>query len=102
MPPRGAGPAALRAPSWCTCSATPAAPEDVDDGLRVGFVVSKAVGNAVVRNRVRRRLRHLVRDRLDVLPHDGVLVVRSLPAAATASSAQLAGDLDRCLQRVTA
>src|SRR4029453_19528847 len=26
---------------------------------RAGFVVSKAVGNAVVRNRVRRRLRHL-------------------------------------------
>ncbi len=78
------------------------APEDGDGGLRVGFVVSKAVGNAVVRNRVRRRLRHLVRDRLGGLPHDGVLVVRSLPAAATASSAQLAGDLDRCLQRVTA
>lgn len=35
---------------------------------RAGFVVSKAVGNAVVRNRVRRRLRHLVRERLAALP----------------------------------
>src|SRR5690606_6761123 len=30
----------------------------------VGFVVSKAVGSAVTRNRVKRRLRHLMRDRL--------------------------------------
>jgi ribonuclease P protein component len=30
----------------------------------VGFIVSKAVGNAVVRNRVQRRLRHLARDRV--------------------------------------
>ena len=79
------------------------APEESEaEALRVGFVVSKAVGNSVVRNRVKRRLRHLVRDRLDVLPHTGVMVVRSLPAAATASSAQLADDLDRCLQSVTA
>ena len=33
-----------------------------DSAARAGFVVSKAVGNAVVRNEVRRRLRHLVRD----------------------------------------
>ncbi|HEY6812233.1 MAG TPA: ribonuclease P protein component [Propionibacteriaceae bacterium] len=30
-----------------------------DEGTRVGFVVSGAVGNAVTRNRVKRRLRHL-------------------------------------------
>jgi len=67
---------------------------------RVGFVVSRAVGNAVVRNRVRRRLRHLVRDRLGELPAGGVLVVRAQPAAAGASSAELRGDLARCLGRV--
>jgi ribonuclease P protein component len=71
--------------------------------LRVGFVVSKAVGNAVVRNRVKRRLRHLVRDRLSGLsrlPDAGALVVRALPASASASTAELARDLDRCLGRV--
>lgn len=68
---------------------------------RVGFVVSKAVGNAVVRNRVQRRLRHAVRDRLTVLPPGSLLVVRALPAAALASYTELAGDLERCLQRVT-
>jgi ribonuclease P protein component len=75
-----------------------------DPGLtapQVGFVVSKAVGNAVTRNRVQRRLRHLVRSHLPALPQASVLVVRALPAAATASSAALGADLDRCLQRVS-
>ena len=70
---------------------------------QVGFVVSRAVGNAVVRNRVRRRLRHLVRDRLaelSVLPGGAVLVVRALPDAARASYDELRADLARCLERV--
>jgi ribonuclease P protein component len=66
---------------------------------QVGFVVSRAVGNAVVRNRVKRRLRHLVRDRLGDLPGGAVLVVRALPDAAAASSDELRGDLARCLVR---
>lgn len=49
---------------------------------RVGFVVSKKVGNAVVRNRVKRRLRHIVRD-LDAPFHTDV-VVRALPPVAEA------------------
>jgi ribonuclease P protein component len=69
---------------------------------QVGFVVSRAVGNAVVRNRVRRRLRHLVRDRLDRLPDGTRLVVRVLPAAAVATSDQLGRALDRALDRVVA
>ena len=66
----------------------------------MGFVVSKAVGGAVVRNRVKRRLRHLVRERLSDLPASGVLVVRAQPAAASASYAVLAADLHRCLTRL--
>jgi len=69
-------------------------------GTEVGFVVSKAVGNAVVRNRVKRRLRHVTRERLTTLPGSCMLVIRALPAAASSSSAELAADLDRCLQRV--
>ena len=64
---------------------------------RAGFVVSKAVGNAVVRNRVRRRLRHLVRPRLADLPAGASLVVRALPDAATASFDRLGADLDAAL-----
>ncbi len=73
----------------------------VDDGSpRVGFVVSKAVGGAVLRHRVQRRLRHVVRGRLDRLPRGGLLVVRATPAAATAESARLADDLDSALARL--
>jgi ribonuclease P protein component len=67
---------------------------------RAGFVVSKAVGPAVTRNRVKRRLRHLVADRLDLLPEGAVLVVRALPPAATAGAGELARDLDSALKRL--
>jgi ribonuclease P protein component len=61
---------------------------------RVGFVVSKAVGTAVVRNKVRRRLRHLARGYLNSLPGGSLLVLRAGPRAATACQADLAADLD--------
>ena len=48
---------------------------------QVGFVVSKAVGNAVARNRTKRRLRHLAAERLAGLPPTARVVVRALPAA---------------------
>ncbi|HET7385108.1 MAG TPA: ribonuclease P protein component [Nocardioidaceae bacterium] len=76
--------------------------ESPERGPRVGFVVSKAVGNAVARNRVRRRLRHLVASRLTGLPAAGMLVVRALPAAAAADSATLGADLDAALRRTHA
>jgi ribonuclease P protein component len=69
------------------------------DPPQVGFVVSRAVGGAVVRNRVRRRLRHLVRDRLHLLPAGARAVVRVNPSAAARTSSQLAADLDRALSR---
>jgi ribonuclease P protein component len=79
---------------WCPADqGSPQAP-------RVGFVVSKSLGNAVVRNLVRRRLRHLMRPRLALLPGPGALVVRALPAAAAADVTELDADLGRCLTRV--
>nr|WP_030798384.1 ribonuclease P protein component [Streptomyces sp. NRRL S-337] len=67
---------------------------------RAGFVVSKAVGNAVVRNKVKRRLRHLLRERLDRLPAGSLVVVRALPGAGTADHDELARDLDAALERL--
>lgn len=68
-----------------------------DASPRVGFVVSKKVGTAVVRNRVKRRLRAQVAARLSGIPAGHDLVVRANPAAATATSAALGADLDRLL-----
>ena len=77
-----------------------ARPETDPGSPRVGFVVSKAVGNSVVRHRVTRRLRHVVRDRLGTLPPGSALVVRALPRAAAASSAELGADLDAALRKL--
>jgi len=69
-------------------------------GPRVGLVVGRAVGGAVRRNEVSRRLRHLVRARLDRLPDHARLVIRALPAAGGRSSAALGGDLDAALAQL--
>jgi ribonuclease P protein component len=66
----------------------------------VGFIVARSVGNAVVRNRVRRRLRHLVRGHLDRLPEGSLLVVRANPPAGTARYEELATDLESALDRL--
>lgn len=71
----------------------------LSDRARVGFVVSKSVGNAVVRNRVKRRLRHAAGSRISLLPDGTLLVVRATPQAASASYEELVSDLDRCLDR---
>jgi ribonuclease P protein component len=70
------------------------------DPAKVGFIVSRAVGSAVVRNRVKRRLRELVRRRLASLPGGCLLVLRAHPAAAGARQADLAADLDLVLGRL--
>jgi ribonuclease P protein component len=62
--------------------------------------VSKAVGGAVVRNKVKRRLRHLMRDRVALLPPGSLVVVRALPGAGDADHVQLARDLDAALERL--
>ena len=67
---------------------------------RVGFVVSRAVGSAVTRNRVKRQLRALVRGYLQLLPGGSLLVVRANAAAAHASQADLAADLDSVISRL--
>ena len=71
-----------------------------DEPARVGFIVSRAVGPAVVRNRVKRRLRVLVRGYLGVLPAGSLLVVRANPPAAAARQADLAADLDLVMDRL--
>jgi len=71
---------------------------DPGPGPAVGFVVSKGVGNAVVRNRVKRRLRALASERLSTVPPGTDLVVRALGPAAEADYAGLGHDLDGALR----
>ncbi len=59
---------------------------------RFGLVVSKRVGNAVVRNRVKRRLREAWRCQKSELPMCDC-VLRARPSAATASYVQLVNDI---------
>ena len=77
---------------------------EVGDGgevpARAAFAVSKAVGDSVTRHRVVRRLRGVMPRLLDRLPGGSDVVVRAMPEAASASSAQLAEDLERALERV--
>lgn len=44
---------------------------DADPAVRVGFTVTKKIGNAVVRNRMKRRLRALARELLPTAGHRG-------------------------------
>ncbi|WP_114558358.1 ribonuclease P protein component [Desertihabitans aurantiacus] len=71
---------------------------EAGDGALVGFVVSRAVGDAVTRNRVKRRLRHLVAGHLDELG-DLRLVVRALPRSAS-EPGLLGEDVEAGLARV--
>jgi ribonuclease P protein component len=67
--------------------------------VRVGFIVNKTVGGAVIRNKVKRRLRHLMSRRRDVFPRGAVVVVRAGTGAARVPSAQLAVALDSAIAK---
>ena len=66
---------------------------------RVGFVVSRAVGGAVVRNRTKRRLRALVAEQLESLPKGLDVVVRANPPAGAASYRELQEALNPLLEK---
>lgn len=56
-------------------------PNGSDSAARFGVVVSKKVGGAVVRNRVRRRIQSICADHLSTVPHGDLIVVRALPGS---------------------
>jgi ribonuclease P protein component len=73
-----------------------------DEVPRVGFVVSKKIGNSVVRHRVTRRLREIVRPRLAGLPHGTMMVVRALPGIDDVAFSRLSEEFDAALARARA
>lgn len=72
------------------------------DTIRVGFTCSKKLGNAVARNRAKRRLREIARMVLTTSGHPGwdyVLVGRP-KATATRDFAAMLGDLQQALRQI--
>lgn len=69
---------------------------------RFGFIISKQVGTAVVRNTVRRRLKAVCAEFADSVPEGTDVVIRALPASAAADFAELRADVARCLDRLIA
>lgn len=70
------------------------------DGPRFGLVVSKAVGPAVIRHRVARRLRHICVELVESIPEGTDVVLRALPGAATAESRDLERQVRSGLRRL--
>lgn len=70
-----------------------------DTAPRVGFIVAKSVGNAVVRHRVTRRLRHAARGIIDELGPTERIVVRALPTSRDAEWSRLDAQLHAGVRR---
>ena len=70
-------------------------------GLQVGFSVSKKVGNAVTRNKVKRRLRECFRPHLGDVKN-GLYVIVARPSAANATFAQLQRQVEELLRKQAA
>ena len=76
---------------------------DDDDLIRVGFTVTKKIGNAVVRNRMKRRFRALARETLPdygIAGADHVLIGRA--GGIERDYASLAAELKRALAKLSA
>jgi ribonuclease P protein component len=76
-----------------------------EGSLRLGLVVSRKVGNSVVRNRVKRAIREAFRQTRAKLeataPWNSIdLIVLARPSASTCSGAQLKERLESCLKRI--
>jgi ribonuclease P protein component len=80
--------------------------DDSGDGVassrRLGLAVSKAVGNAVMRNAVKRRFRVLARTHESKLPPDCDIVMRAKPSAASASYQALDAQVSRLFHDISA
>ena len=80
--------------------------EDDAEGPRLGLAVPKAVGTAVTRNRIKRRLREVFRTRSDELPQENDYVLVARPGLAEATEARgfdwLGDRVDEILEKAAA
>jgi ribonuclease P protein component len=71
---------------------------DAADGPRFGVIVSKKVGGAVVRNRVRRRIQSVCADSIGTVPASDTIVIRALPGAGEIDWDTLRSEIDAGLR----
>ncbi len=92
-------------PLWIVCAETqPAgAPDAASGAVRVAYAIGRSVGSAVVRNRLRRRLRAVIADleRTGALA-PGLYLIGARPSAATASFDSLRADLHHAVAALAA
>jgi ribonuclease P protein component len=75
-------------------------PRPEGSGLRIGFTVSKALGDAVVRNRIRRRLREAVRQRRPLIAPAMDVVINPKKSALKVDFAILLEEVGRAFDQV--
>ncbi|MDR3700892.1 MAG: ribonuclease P protein component [Candidatus Sulfopaludibacter sp.] len=78
--------------AFCFC-------EPQADGPRIGFTVPRAIGKAVVRNRIKRRVREAVRFALDRLNPQWSIVINPRRKAYDAPLAELHREVERLFLR---
>ncbi|WBU37242.1 ribonuclease P protein component [Homoserinibacter sp. YIM 151385] len=72
-----------------------------DEPMRFGFIASRAIGNAVQRNRWRRRLRAIGREMVDAGAVGADVVVRGLPGCADRDFHELREELQTAMRRTS-
>jgi ribonuclease P protein component len=69
-----------------------------DSPTKVGISVSRKVGNAVIRNRIKRKLREIIRLNWEQIPEKHYLVISAKSRSKDASYQGLEADFDRLLK----
>jgi ribonuclease P protein component len=84
------------------CLREPAPVDGAPAGPRIGFTTPRALGNAVVRNRIRRRVREALRVRLDRLSPQWSIVINPRRKALDAPFLEIERELEKFILRCSA